>query len=31
MGRLGRAIIEKNYTWIEKSKDLENFIGELSK
>jgi len=29
MGRLGRAIVEKNYSWEEKSIDFESFVGEL--
>ena len=31
IGKIGRAIIEQHYTWEEKAKDLENFIGVLSK
>ena len=30
MGRLGRAIVEKHYSWTEKSKDIESFVKELS-
>jgi glycosyltransferase involved in cell wall biosynthesis len=30
MGKIGRAIIEKHYTWGEKVKDLLNFIGARS-
>jgi len=30
MGAVGRTIVEQHYTWLEKAKDFENFIGELS-
>ena len=31
VGKIGRTVIEQYYTWEEKAKDLENFIGALSK
>jgi glycosyltransferase involved in cell wall biosynthesis len=30
MGRIGRAIIENHYSWMEKARDFESFIGVLS-
>jgi len=31
MGKIGRAIVEQHYSWEKKAKDLEDFIGRISK